>query len=478
VNVNEDLTIPSHPSNLAIVMPGYDGQLGTSDDVRPYNNFLQQQTKLNLNGTPIWLLPNAVPDASLNSTTVTGDSISITIGIINEGAASLGSPVYVTLYKESVSSVNKIVTDSAYIVILPGDTGYVTVRIPHITPFLPMLNIVARINDDGITFPYQQECDIANLITVLNPAINLMMKKNARLNSDVQDSGTYPNPVSVLYNDTIKYDITAVNANISSGTIVITDTLPPYLNLRNGSMSPTASQSTTLGTPQQTILEWSLSLSSMASQTFHYEAMPESGASASQPLYINKAWVRVSDTIFVHTNSTYHQGAGIAVVTFSASLGGHLFNAHEQALDFRTSPRTGILVVPDEGYEFAGWSHDDYTSLRSETIKADSGILHYEDIVIYGNVELRARFVSQKEKPIEKAIVEEKVTDNSDKVWSNDKYLYIRTKKGAIARIYTTEGILQRLFTITEDGATIVRLERGVYIVTLNDGIGYKVIVE
>jgi hypothetical protein len=306
-----------------------------------------------------------------------------------------------------------------------------------------------------------------------------MMEKNATLNS-VQDNGTYPNPVSVLYTEKIIYDITAVNFNqLPVNTMVVTDTLPPYLKLDTITATTGYSLSATAGTPSQTVLKWTLyNVAPMLTKAFTYQATPESGACASQPLYINKAWVNVSDTIFVTTNTTYHQGAGIAIVTFSASLGGQLYNAHEQALDYKTSPRSGILIAPEEGYEFAGWSHDDYISLRGETVKADSGILHYEDIVIYGNVELRARFVPKKDKPIEKAIVEEKVTDNSDKVWSNDKYLYIRTKKGTIARIYTTEGILQRLFTITEDGTKTVRLERGVYVVTLNDGAGYKVIIE
>jgi hypothetical protein len=228
-------------------------------------------------------------------------------------------------------------------------------------------------------------------------------------------------------------------------------------------------------------LKWAIgSLGSLDSVTVGYNATPESSASASQPLYINKAWVRVSDTIFVHTNNTYHQGAGIAVVTFSAVLGGHLFNASEQALDYKTSPREGILIVPADGYDFVGWRHDDYTSLRGETIKADSGIVNYEDIVVYGNVELRAQFVphKDKDKPVERGIVEERVTDNSDKVWSNDKNLYIRTKKNTIARIYTTEGVLRRLFAIIDDGTTTVRLERGLYIVTLDGGAGYKVIID
>jgi hypothetical protein len=50
VNINEDLTVPTVQFNPAIVFPGKDHILGTSDDVRPYNNFLQQQTMLDKYG--------------------------------------------------------------------------------------------------------------------------------------------------------------------------------------------------------------------------------------------------------------------------------------------------------------------------------------------------------------------------------------------------------------------------------------------
>jgi hypothetical protein len=479
LNVNEDLTIPRMQLSPAAFFPGADGLLGTKDDVQPFNNFMQQQTVLSKNGMPLWLTPNVVPSRPISNLTVNGNAITITVGIINNGDAAIGSPVYVTLYNNAALPANRVAIDSKDIRILPGDTGYVTVTIPNITLFPSLVNIVARINDNGVTFPHQAECDTnGSEITFLNPFINRMMKKQATLNS-VQHNGTCPNPVSVLYNENIKYDISAVNANLSSGTMVITDTLPPYLNYCSGSATTGVSQSFTQGTPQQTVLQWKITgLASMASQTVSYEATPESGVSASQPLFINYAWVRVSDTIFVQTNSTYHQGAGVAVIAFSASSGGNLLNAGQQALDYLTSPRTGILAVPEEGYEFAGWSHDEYMSLRGETIKADSGIMNYGDIVIYGNVVLRANFVPATGETSGPELVKEKVVDNSDKVWSNGNTLYIRTAENVIARIYTVEGTLHRQFTIKKDGTTTFHLKRGVYIVTLNGGAGHKVIVE
>jgi uncharacterized repeat protein (TIGR01451 family) len=320
----------------------------------------------------------------------------------------------------------------------------------------------------------------------------IFMKKDATLKS-VQDNGTYPNPVSVLYKDIISYKITVYNpGEVSASMITVVDTLPPYLDYVPSSMQGSASSSSISigkdvfgapGNPEQHLV-WTVTgvVPSLDTVRLWYEATPASGACASQPLYINKAYIKIKDILgdsaMVETNKTYHQGAGISIVTFSASVGGQLFNAREQALDYRTSPRSGLLILPDSGYTFAGWSHDEYISLRGEKIKADSGMMHYEDVVIYGSVELRANFVPTVKKSDEKIIVQEKITENSDKVWSYDKDLYIRTKIGKIARIYTTEGILQRQLDITADGTTTVRLEQGVYIVTLDGGAGWKVVIE
>jgi hypothetical protein len=268
----------------------------------------------------------------------------------------------------------------------------------------------------------------------------------------------------------------------------VRDTLPPYLTYVVGSAVGLLDHGNTGETPDRYFLMWKKpSAVPLDTQRLFYKATPVGGACASQPLFINKAVIIIKelsgDSVVLETNKTYHQGAGIALVTFSASLGGNIYNAGEQALDYKTAPRSGILVVPDEGYEFAGWSHDEYTSMRGKKIEADSSIMHYDDIVIYGNVELRANFVPIVEKlidkPIEKGGVQEKVVKDKDKVWSANGDLYIHAvKKGAIARIYTPKGILQRELVIVTDDITTVKLERGIYIITLNNGAGYKVRIE
>ena len=396
VNVNDDLTIPRYQLNPATLFPGEDGMYGTGDDVRPYNGFLQQQTVLSKNGNPVWVTPDVITDESLIHSSVSGNSVTLTVGMMNRGDVALGSPVYVTLYKESVSGVNKIGTGSANIQIMPGDTGYVTVTIPDIRPYLPMINIIAKINDNGNTFLNHPECDsLNNELAFLNPAISLMMEKNATLNG-TPDNGTYPNPVSVLYSEDIAYSIKAVNVNTQTGTVIIRDTLPAYLRYKSNSGNPLSALtvSSSGNIPNRDVLTWTLTgIDSQKDTTVYYEASPMEGVCASQPLFINKAWIIISDTIRVMTgNRTYHQGAGVGVVTFSAGFGGQLYNAEPQAVDYRTSASEGIIIVPEEGYEFTGWSHDDYMSLRGKMIKAEKNITRYDTLTVYGNVELKANF--------------------------------------------------------------------------------------
>jgi hypothetical protein len=220
-------------------------------------------------------------------------------------------------------------------------------------------------------------------------------------------------------------------------------------------------------------------LAPLDSVTVSFRATPVSGAVASQPLFINTARVSIlSSNVTVPTNSTYHQGAGVAVVTFSASVGGWIFNAGEQALDYRTTPRSGIEVIPEEGYEFAGWSHDAYTSLRGETVPADSGLMDYEDIVIQGNVELRANFIPANRDRYIGIVEEEQIPEQpeTDRVWAVGDMLYVTpAKAGSVLRIYTVEGVLREQHALVSAGTSTYRLPRGVYIVTVNGGGGRKI---
>ena len=488
VNVNEDLTIPKYQLHPATVFPGANGILGDGDDIRPYNNYLQQQTVLSPDGIPFWPAPDAEVDSLSSSLTASGNRLTIKACFKNTGDASIGTPIYATMYSDSIGGTI-IYVDSVNVQLDVSDNTCITFTIPDASTLSGMYNIVIRINDKNGVFPYQPECDEENnVLTFINP---LHMTKDAEVLTVFAGNGSYANPVSLLGSETIKYTITAVNPTQNPVTIVVTDTLPAYLGYETGSAaipgSGFESISPTTGiTPQRTILKWKYTLANFKdTKSVTFEAKPVSGAVASQPLFINHATVSLirvaNDTIqHIRTNGTFHQGAGISIMTFSAGLGGEIFNATEQALDYMSTPEAGIIIASEEGYKFAGWSHNGYTSLRGVAIAAQKGIMHYDTLTVYGNVELHADFVPKEEslgEEIEE--VEPKTSEATDKVWTvNDELFITTTQAGSIVRIYTTEGVLREQRTIVSAGTTAIKISRGIYIVTINNNIGNKIMIK
>jgi uncharacterized repeat protein (TIGR02543 family)/uncharacterized repeat protein (TIGR01451 family) len=505
---------------------------------------------LDTNGDPLWLTPDAFADESISSVSLNGTTLTVTVGIINLGDAAFSAPIYVTLYKNIIDSDSIITTVSENIQIAVDDTVYVTLTIPNMTLYKTAINLIVRVNDNNGAFPVHPECRYDNnTFTFINPALRLWMQKDATLllSPPVTDRGTYPNPVAVLYDERIEYKISVVNSNFSNGTtVIIRDTLPLYLDFVS-SVPPITPPSVPYGTRQP--LAWTLTnIASFADTAVTFTAKTFDGVNASQPLFVNRAWVTVSDTIELPTNETYHQGAGVSITTFSADFGGQIYNAEPQAVDFKTSARTGIVVVPNEGYRFAGWRHTGYISLRGETIPAQNGIMLYDTLTIYGNVHLYASFVLERypinyylnggenvfdnpltytvesgditlnepaktldvfigwtgsngdepQMPVtipagstgertfyanfqhsgrEKRALDD--TPNEEKIWVFENDLYIHTfKTGSVVRIYSTNGVLCKVQSIITAGETIIKLPSGIYVVTLNNNTGKKVIIK
>ena len=585
VHINEDLSVPRYQLNPATVFPGVDGILGTPDDVRPFNAFLQQQTILNINGDQLWRAPDVTPVQATGSAVIDGDSILFTLTVTNIGDAVIGPPLHYTLYKESIPT-GYIMNDSIPVQLNADSTITFTFKVA-ISDCQPAFKLFVRINDKSGLFPYQLECDDGNnVIEFTNPALHQLMTKDAVLLPSFANNGTLANPVSVLFRDTVQYEISVVNANLSTGTVIIRDTLPIYLKHVFGSV-----ESVTLVPPVELVIDtgaivspfsrdtirWRFSnVPSMATRTVRFKATPLPGSVASQPLFDNRAWAQVSDTLFVPTNYTWHQGASVSVVTFSAGFGGSIYQAMEQVLDYRTSPNVGIVIAPDKGYRFIGWSHPAYLSLRGEVIPAQSDIMRYDTLTVYGNVTLQACFEAEiypiryflnggyfpasviasneatcfpffpasviarneaiyspflSSYTIESQnltlIAPEKAGDefigwtgtngdepqltvtiphgstgekvffanyllsgseeidvqplfipSDDQIWAVRNELFVRTTQtGSILRIYSIDGVLQRQQVILQAGETKYKLSSGIYIVTLNNGIAQKVVV-
>jgi uncharacterized repeat protein (TIGR01451 family) len=478
-NINEDLSIPQYPLNPATAFPGADGIVGTADDIRPYNNFLQQQTRLGGNGKTSWLAPDATP-IYFNSSSVYVDSIvHVTLDIANIGDAVIGPKIYVSLYKGS-TAIPAFKTDSFDIVIEPDSSAIVSMSYTDVSALNNPYVVVARVNDKDPKFAYWPECDS------LNNVINLGLMTKAAIREpntpyEFAHTGRNANPVSVLYSEKIEYTLRVTNpATTNDQPIIIRDTLPAYLDTVSFS-SPVPSKAV-IGNPQRHILTWNFTdVPSQAIREVSYVTTPVFGVSASQPLFPNQAWMTTSEfgnSKVTPTNRTYHQGAGIALVTFSASLGGSIFGGSAQTVDFRTTAARGVIVVPDSGYVFVGWMHNAYTSLRGDYIPAAYGIMQYEDLIIHGDVELHAVF-----EPIDilsiYSVLEETIQPLEDNIWASQNTLYIRTQKsGNIVRIYTVSGALYDQRTILVEGTTSIKLPSGIYVVTLNNGIGYKVRIE
>jgi uncharacterized repeat protein (TIGR02543 family) len=381
------------------------------------------------------------------------------------------------------------------------------------------------------------------------------MSKNAYLNGSppatLIENGKYSNPVAVLYSDTILYEIEAYDMGGGFGGVNIKDTLPLYLKYVPGSASHGGIRTPTSSYPERDILTWNSLVITPPPILVTYKATPVDSVCYSQPLFLNRAWIYSDDPDDegVDTYPTYHQGAGASILTFSAGFGGRIYHATEQILDYRTTPRPGILVVPDEGYRFAGWSHAAYQPLRGETIPAQSGIMLYDTLTVYGNMELRAGFaleayalsyhlhdgVNAPDNPQAYTILSGDITlgvpvkvgdvftgwtgsngdepqlvvtiphgstgerayyanylysgrqevgnrsfvEDVDKIWAAKGDLFVRTTKpGTILRIYSIDGILIRQHTLLQPDITKYKLPSGLYVVTLNNGVGQKMIID
>ncbi|MDR2496185.1 MAG: hypothetical protein LBD21_03570 [Tannerellaceae bacterium] len=150
VNVNNDLSIPQ-------TMFGPAGTLGS---LRPFNNFFQQQTLLNVSGVPLWPLPDLrhVPGSASFSYNAYLDVMTLNFRVSNAGEA-YSLPLSVTAYKDAVGNSIKYTDTHAAAVIRPDSTAAITMRIPNYRSQWGSANIAVRLNDAGSGSDAQDACN-------------------------------------------------------------------------------------------------------------------------------------------------------------------------------------------------------------------------------------------------------------------------------------------------------------------------------
>ena len=205
VNINEDLTVPRRMLNPATVFPGEDGLIGTIDDVRPYNSFLQQQTLLSVTGETLWKLPDyVVTGTPIAEYFTSGDSIIISnICVENNGDARGGDNIQIALYRDNRSPANllKVYTLPAAIEVGSAPRCY---KIKYVgASAITASSLYIEVNDDGAVHP-QTECDYSGN-SILMPFASMLIARNDYMT--IFACGT--NTIDILANDLNAFGATA-----------------------------------------------------------------------------------------------------------------------------------------------------------------------------------------------------------------------------------------------------------------------------
>ena len=159
VNINEDMTIPKYQFDITTTF---------GNGYKPFNAFLQQQTKLNKDGEMFATAANAYLDTTNTTLTQHCDSITIDITFGNSGTEALYKPYGLTIYKDEYKG--QIIYQRTY---TDDDLEVKDTRSVHLKyleadlqQYLPLDKFVITINDIGTGIAeeggQQMECDTSN----------------------------------------------------------------------------------------------------------------------------------------------------------------------------------------------------------------------------------------------------------------------------------------------------------------------------
>ena len=164
------------------------------------------------------------------------------------------------------------------------------------------------------------------------------------------------------------------------------------------------------------------------------------------------------DTLLIYGNVELHANFAPEEYAIAYYLNG---GANAVANPDKYTVKSGMIVLESPqkaGDTFVGWT-------------GSNGEEPQKDVVIpvssTGELEFYANYLkSGREDDVEVAETGE------DKIWSFGNELYIRTSRlGSVVRIYSPEGVLQKIQVLVTAGESKIKLATGMYVVTLNNGI-------
>jgi hypothetical protein len=162
--------------NPATFFPGPDGQLGTADDIQPYNNFLQQQTMLSKNGAPYWEASDyAIEGIPETQYFANDDSLVIKFCVKNYGDIQGTPPFYVSVYKNKREADSVIVTGVYDSIPRPGEEicDY-AIKVENVlNGGLNINSLHLWLNDNRQGESVNAECDETNGVVIYDVTSNL-----------------------------------------------------------------------------------------------------------------------------------------------------------------------------------------------------------------------------------------------------------------------------------------------------------------
>ena len=171
-----------------------------------------------------------------------------------------------------------------------------------------------------------------------------------------------------------------------------------------------------------------------------------------------KAGITYYDTLVIYGNVELHANFEIEKYPIEYHLNGGV-NPVTNPSTYTVESGLITLTTPEKADDvFLGWTGSNGEEPQPNVIIPTGST---------GGLEFYANYLnSGREDEVQKY-------EGEDKIWAVNDELYIRTSKaGSLVKIYTTEGVLQKIQTIVTAGESKIKLTKGIYVITLNNNAG------